>query len=275
MTCIHTMSRSLLLTQLLRLLKHGDSQARNAVDYWIGEILSDIVLVLDQRVHAKNIPSYFQHLACLVADAKIGDIIDASNWETITNKIIYQNQIGDFPPPKVELEADISFSEVWRRLLHSSLSSDIREFLFLLVHRKIPVKERLFKIRLSPDPYCDSCLGVLDASDAVEDFQHFFCSCMKVSHVWSSIRSIINQLHHAVPPDRDILLLNFSKTKFDTEITWLLGAYLHYIWRWIHDNGNETVDKDQLFGYLRFKFKEDQLGSRAHLDSFVNDCLHV
>ena len=275
LTCIHTMSSSLLLTQLLRLLKYGDTKAIHAVDYWIGEILSDVVIGLDQCVHAKNTPKYFQDLACVVADAKIGDLITSSNWETVTNKMIYQSQISDFPAPKVEIEAGISFSLVWTRLLHASLSAELREFLYLIVHGKIPVKERLFRINLALDPYCDYCFGVVEASDAVGDFQHYFCSCLKVTHVWSSIRSIIHKLHNSVLLDCDILFLNFTQTKFDAEITWLLGAYLLYTWRWIQDNGNETIDKDQLFGFLRFKFKSEQLGSRANLDSCVSDYLQA
>ena len=251
-------------------MKHGNTQARQAVDYWIGEILSDVVIGLDQGVHAENIPKYFQDLACVVADEKIGGLITSSNWGTVTNKMIYQNQISGFPAPKVELEADISFTFVWKRLWHASLSAEVREFLYLIVHRKIPVKERLFRIKLALDPYCDYCLGIVEASDAVGDFQHFFCSCLKVTHVWQIIRSLIHKLHNSALPDCDILFLKFTQTKFDAEITWLLGSYLLYTWRWIQDKGNETIDKDQLFGFLRFKFKSDQLGSRAKLDSCVN-----
>ena len=275
LTCVHTMSKSLLLTQLLRLLRDGDLKSRRFVDYWIGEILTDIVVDLDQGSHANILPQYFQHLACIIADAKIEDMVTAANWQILTNKMIYHNQISKLPAPKVELEADFAYSCVWKRLLNASLTSEVREFLFLLVHRKIPVKERLFRIQLALDPYCDYCLGLVEASDAVCDFEHFFCSCLKVLEVWHTIHSIISQLHNTVLSNDDILSLNFSLCKYDAEITWILGAYFYYIWRWSKDRVNETVDKDQLFGFLRFKFKSEQLGSRIRLDPCVDEFLEV
>ena len=46
---------------------------------------------------------------------------------------------------------------------------NVQETSFLLVHDKLPVKERIYRIGLSRDPYCDFC----DAA-VVQDTLHAF-----------------------------------------------------------------------------------------------------
>ena len=86
---IQAMCSSLMLSQLLRLLKSGDSKTLGHVGYWVGELLSDFVVGLGGGQHAEVIPEYFEQLADLVANALASDLITRDGWRTLTNKIIY------------------------------------------------------------------------------------------------------------------------------------------------------------------------------------------
>ena len=72
------------------------------------------------------------------------------------------------------------------------LSSSGREILFLLIHNKLPVAERLFRIRIKHDPYCDECMRLQGA--VVGDRWHFFLYYDQVHDVWNNIRKLINNL---------------------------------------------------------------------------------
>ena len=56
--------------------------------------------------------------------------------------------------------------------------------MYLLLHNKLPVPERLFRIRLRNDPYCQTCIGA-----EVADVEHFFCVCEKVRRVWEWVKN--------------------------------------------------------------------------------------
>ena len=67
----------------------------------------------------------------------------------------------------------------------------------------------------------------------------------------------------------DLLTLNFSSVHFETEITWLIGAYVAKLWSMIENNG-KVWGRDELFGFLTFKFKNDQQGARLRLKQIPN-----
>jgi hypothetical protein len=93
-----------------------------------------------------SIPLYFQ-LATVVVDARIAEQVTVENWRKVTNKMIYLGYSDEFPVPKVERESGVSYKQVWRRLCNPCLTSSSREILFLLLHNKLPVRERFFRIR--------------------------------------------------------------------------------------------------------------------------------
>ena len=79
--------------------------------------------------------------------------------------------LSSFPVPKVEMEAGISYKAVWQRIISPVLTAHARDILYLMVHNKLPVLERMFRIRLATDPYCEYCPGAV-----ISDVEHFFCS---------------------------------------------------------------------------------------------------
>ena len=125
--------------------------------------------------------------------------------------------------------------------------------MFLLLHNKLPVPERLFRIRLRPDPYCLSCVGA-EIGDAV----HFFCTCQKTSETWSWLkRQVINQVGRDIT-DWDVINLFFPKSRHDKEIVWMLTHYVIYVWESVYVKESD-VKLEQFIGYLKFKYKQSQI----------------
>ena len=125
--------------------------------------------------------------------------------------------------------------------------------MFLLIHKKLAIPERLFRIGLANDPYCASCLD--DGVAAINDYEHFFCTCPKLAIVDEDIQNL------------DLVSLRFSERTFETEITWIIASYINEVWKLIHKTKTQHVNKDKLFGFLKYKYKKDQLGSRMQFHS--------
>ena len=75
LTCIKSMSNSLLLVQVLRLLRSGDQKSIAHLGYWIGELLGDLLPGVELGEHAEESVAYFDFLASLVVDAKLANKI--------------------------------------------------------------------------------------------------------------------------------------------------------------------------------------------------------
>ena len=261
LTCVVSMAESLLLTQLLRLLKYGDQKSITHVSFWLGEILKDISPSFDQGIHPSTVSLYFQSLACVIADARIRDVVTADNWKNVTNKVAYNTIVSTFSLSKVEIDAGVSLSVVWSRLGRSTLSAEIREVLFLLVHNKLPTQERLFRIRSVQEPYCERCNGKM-----IGDLVHYFCLCNSVANAWNDVKNILDILIQGNVSDFDLINLRYSKCQFEEEVIWVIGSYVHYVWRLIHVEGKHFVDRGKLFGFLKFKYRCAQLGHRTKLN---------
>ena len=261
--CLQSMSSSLLLSQLLRLLGSGDRKSMEHVGYWIGEVLGVFGLGLDRGQHAVIVPEYFTHLAELVVKAETSELITGVGWRDLSNKMIYKDYSMSFPVPKVVREAVVGYECVWRRLMFPILTPAAKDVLFLLVHNKLPVKDRLFRIGLSVDPYCEHCPGGLDG-----DVEHLFCSCDKVAEVWRWVRGNLLGLmggNFASVSNWEIINLMLPGSRMDNELVWLLGTYVAKVWEEIFVRGKTLLRMEVFFGYLRFKYKTDQMGARHAL----------
>ena len=234
--------------------------------YWIGEILDDFLPDHSLQEYSGNLPNYFMSLADLVAENIVAETVTSNNWRTITNRIIYLNYVKHFPLTKVEFDYGGSYREVWRKLYCSGLPINEREILFLLIHNKLPIKERLYRCGLSRDPYCDFCMDEFGAVTC--DIRHYFCSCTRVIETWNDIKAIVTTLissdDDASLSDIDIISLRFTKCQWDTELVWLLGSFAHEVWQ----NNFVILNKNKFFGFLKFKFKKDQMGSRIKMENF-------
>ena len=159
------------------------------------------------------------------------------------------------------MESDRDYSIAWRRLHSPVVDYKARDILFLLLHNKLPVKERLFRIGLRHDPYCVRCDGA-----EINDIVHFFCSCGTVCNTWTWLKRQVVHLGQmgAGVNDWEIDNLLFGKSVHDAEIVWMVSYYVLYVWEMVHVKRLE-VKLDKFFGFLTFKYKIHQATSPDQL----------
>ena len=259
--CITRMSKSLILTQLLRLLKSNDLKSVDHLGYWVGEILADFLPGLDNGDHSENLGGYYGYLSSLIVDIKLADYVNQGNWKVITNKKLYSALCQDLPSPKVEAAGNTSLKRAWENLRADCLTSSLREILYLVIHDKLPVRERMFRIGHANDPYCPWCLEFNETLNC--DVKHFFCECVRVVRIWEKIMTVMSNLLGTWNMSSDQLIrLNVSFSRCPGAV-WLIGAFMEKLWNKREDI---TVCEDELFGFLRFKFKHGKLGTGSQID---------
>ena len=262
---VTAMCNSLLLSQFLRLLKSSYHKALSHVDSWIGDILSDLLPDFGLYNQPLNVPEYFCHLESLVVVGRIDDMLTTYKWRQVTNKVLYHEQRKNFPDVKVQIEAgsSLNFDVAWSRISLPVLSSSVRDVSYLLLHNKLPTKERLHRVGLSGDPFCLACPG-----SPVHDIEHCFCLCIRVKDVWSHIRDILIGLVGEDIPNDKLIRYNMPKSSKEIEAVWLLGNYISESWRRL-SSGYPFLRGSEFFGYLRFKFKDDQVGARVKMSDIL------
>ena len=191
----------------------------------------------------------------------ISEKVDARTIKNLRNKTIYAEMTSSFPPPKVVMESNHDYNTAWNRLHSPVVDGKARAVLFLLLHNKLPVKERLFRIGLKNDPYCMKC-----ARAEINDIVHYFCTCEAVSSTWSWLKSKVMQFDdmRADMNDWDLVNLLYPKSSNDTEIVWLVSCYVLFVWETVFVKKLE-VKRDKFFGFLTFKYKMHQANSPVQL----------
>ena len=161
---------------------------------------------------------------------------------TISNRTIYAEHAKKFPTVKVVREAAVDYRVVWRRLGNPVLTAAARDTLFLLIHNKLPVRERLFRIGLVVDPYCGVCPGAV-----IADVEHFFCSCLRVVPVWSWVRGRLLDMLGSFSNISNWELLNLflPKTSFEKEIVWLIGSFVAGVWSGTFTRKDGSLKEEQ------------------------------
>ena len=258
LVCILGMSQSLQLSQLFRLLKSGDGKAIGHVAYWIGEFVDAFIPGLSEGEHAVVVPAFYEDLAELLASRRIDDSVSPSNWRSLTNKILYCHHISCLPPTNQNIHGS------FKLLTSPSLESKQREVMYLLLHNKLAVRERLFRVRSVNDPYCSKCLESEGA--VICDRDHYFCQCGYVREVWQALKLMLNILgvDCSSYSDFELLTLQLPRSSKDTELVWIMSTYVHTAWRQLNSEESEfSVEK--FFGYLKFKYKSYQCGARPVL----------
>ena len=156
--------------------------------------------------------------------------------------------------PKVVLKApETYFTSVWKSLHSSYIDKDERNIMFLIIHNKLPVQERLFRIGVKNDPYCPVC-----PSAEIADIEHWFCTCVRTKDAWEWLRQkllLLEGRSGMLCSNSQLLSLIIPASTFKWEMIWLISSYVHYAWETVYV-GNSCVQIDRLFGFLRFKFRQ-------------------
>ena len=204
--CLASMADSLIFSKLCRLIRSGDKKTLGHAFYWLGDLLQKLApdINLGQR-RAPETPDYYAYLANLVAEMMISEKVSAGTIKSLTNKKVYAEMTSSFPPPKVVRESNRDYSSAWKRLHSPVVDVRARDVLFLLLHNKLPVKERLFRIGLKHDPYCLKCAGA-----EVSDIVHFCQAQPSSSSSWLRLALFPAFPHPAThppthPPNRESL----------------------------------------------------------------------
>ena len=280
------MADALIFSQCIRLIRSEDSKSLQLLKFWLGDLVEAVVkgsgsavlagtgsAVLQGtgsaglpwsggRASAGGFPEYFEHVAEIFDDMLKSEVVTSGSIKSITNKAVYADMTSSLPPPKVVMDGNKDYSEVWGRLHNPVVDYRARDVMFLLLHNKLPVQERLFRIRLRADPYCVYCVGA-----EIGDAEHFFCTCRKTSETWSWVkRQVITQVGRDIL-DWDAINLFLPKSKHDKEMVWMLTHYVLYVWDSVHVKESD-VKLEQFIGYLKFQFKESPI-KLNHLQIFV------
>ena len=182
-----------------------------------------------------------------------------------TNKLVYKEFMASLNPPKVVMESGKEYGQVWRRLQSGVVDEKARDILFLLLHNKLPVPERLFRIKLLRDPYCQKCTGAL-----ISDLEHLFCCCSKTEHLWLWLTSKLSTFDVKLSrvSNWDLINLFYCRTPYDEEVTWLIANYVHFVWERTFVQ-EVSVNLNAFFGFLTFKYRENLNSMRLRkLDEF-------
>ena len=66
--------------------------------------------------------------------------------------------------------------------------------------------------------------------------------------------------------DNYLINFKFPKCRQENEIVWLLGNYIAKVWSELSVKAVDAMKLEEFFGFLTFKYKEDQQGARYPLN---------
>ena len=185
-----SMCNSLIVSQTFRLMKSGDFKSQRHLYYWMSEAFDGVWDGPSNCITVENYESeHFNLAAGLLSNARMLESFDITDWSNISNKMIYQSFSDTFTKPKIERDLGRDMSQVWFRLKLLRYNRQVQEVTYLMIHNKLPLNERLFRIKLARDPYCSSC-----SSACVQDVVHFFTCCDSVKIYWEWIKDISTNL---------------------------------------------------------------------------------
>ena len=217
--------------------------------------MGNVLVGFGQQGPASSDTSYFCELGDYLASLMSSDFLTAESLHSLVNKQIYL-KFSDFPVPKVVKEATNAndYKLAWIRLHSPFVTHELKDILYLLLHNKLPVAERLFRIGFKNDPYCLNCPQAV-----IADVEHFFCQCERSKAGWKLLRSLLIEINGR----RGMLCSNFtllnllSPAKEDQrETTWLVSNFVYYTWNQAYVNGVD-IKPQNLFNHLHCEFKKD------------------
>merc|ERR1712106_1705 len=87
--CLASMADPLLFSQSIRLIRSGDKKSVQHFDFWLGDLLVDLVPGMGQTVSSLHTPVYYGHIGETFADMIATDTLTGVNFKSLTNKAVY------------------------------------------------------------------------------------------------------------------------------------------------------------------------------------------
>ena len=128
-------------------------------------------------------------------------------------------------PTKLEsLFPNFDFSNSYRLIRLFGLTPDQKSFLFKMIHNLLPTKERLYRLKKVPTPYCIFCPDLM-----VDDMEHFFV-CSKYFHIMGPVTNLIHTILPGVPVSEIVSLRVRLENSNELPFVWLLSSFLMLVW---------------------------------------------
>ena len=235
-------------------MKSSDTKSQKHLKYWMHAFLNDTWDGPNQCATVDNYESeHFNSIAGLLSNVKMLEDFNFSLWRNYTNRMIYQSFANSFSKTKIERDSLQDMSNVWYRLKLMNHSREVQEVSLLLIHNKLPVQERLFRIKLSSDPYCPSCPAAV-----IQDVDHYFTGCDNTKFFWNWIRNLSQEMlsHSTNLEDSSLLNFRWPRSRHARAISWLMSHYIFIVWDMCHVRKLTRINDGAFFGYMRFKYKE-------------------
>lgn len=145
---------------LNKLLKQATRQDQGSVheiyEYWLGLNILRFKAIKPNTAHKLSPPKIFKK-----AIRQLNNLYDSHviTQTTFNAKIIYKSLIkAEISKPKIMVEnLHVDFNLILLNINNPFLSPQAREVLFMMVHNILPVKDNLFQLKLSNDPFCKFC----------------------------------------------------------------------------------------------------------------------
>ena len=87
--------------------------------------------------------------------------------------------------------------------------------------------------------------------------------------VWGRLKVMISNLlavEGTDLPDSDLINLQLPRNRCSNEVIWLIGNYVGEVWGCLVIKSAAKLSGDKFFGFLKFKYKMDQLAARLPLN---------
>ena len=142
--------------------------------------------------------------------------------------VTHNSDDPDTPPVKIASKLELSspgrdFSDTYRLTRLFGLSPDQKSFLFKLLHRLLPTRERLFRVGKAESPNCVYCPGQLD------NIEHLF-SCSNSSHLMTPVLNCLTATLDNVTPEA-LSTMNISPAEsMELPTAWLISTSLSLVW---------------------------------------------
>lgn len=107
--------------------------------------------------------------------------LPSSTLDNLSAGSLHQFFLSKADRPKVvQNEPNLNWRMIWRNI--RKLNSYERSMFYLLVNRKLPHQELLYRMQRVTSPLCPNC------NRASEDLEHKFATCPRVSTAWSVLQ---------------------------------------------------------------------------------------
>ena len=186
-------------------------------------------LYSNSQPHSLWKPPFYKY--CVKSFKDFASAHPAIDLHVMTSKKIYDILLQDHTtiPLVVQKYPTIDFGPIFKQLDDKILSPEVRNTLFKIIHKVLPVNIRLHRFHISPTVLCPLC------KSAAETYFHLFNTCTVTAPLWTIIEDIFfNLCNHRLKPEINLVLYgiipNYIPSKFKSLAYLLTGMLKHCIW---------------------------------------------